>query len=117
MNFIPKLMLRVSVIVVLDVLNKRYTSNVRVQFALELTMKPQKGIRVRYSSTLFFILGARWGRWLMLRPGRFTPGKRPLSIPQEAGCSPMPVWTCAEHVRTSGLDPRTVQLIAGRYTS
>jgi hypothetical protein len=99
------------------VLNKRYTSDVRVHFTLEQAIKPQNGNRVRYRFTLFLIFGARWGRWLTQYPARFTPGKRSISIPQEAGCFPVPVWLCAEHIRTTGLDPRTAQPIAGRYTS
>jgi hypothetical protein len=32
--------------------------------------------------------GVRWGRWLMRRPGRFTPGKSTLPTVQEARSAP-----------------------------
>ena len=32
------------------------------------------------------------------RPGRFTPGKDPVPIVQEAGWDPGPVWTGAENL-------------------
>jgi hypothetical protein len=51
------------------------------------------------------------GVWLAPRPGRFTPGKDPVPIVQEAGWAPGPVWTCAKN-----LAPRTVQPLASRYT-
>jgi hypothetical protein len=38
-------------------------------------------------------LGARRGGWSAPRPGRFTPGKDPVPIVQEAGWVPGPVWT------------------------
>jgi hypothetical protein len=31
-------------------------------------------------------------------PGRFTPGKDPVPIVQEAGWAPGPVWTCAKYL-------------------
>jgi hypothetical protein len=57
-------------------------------------------------------------------PGRFTPGTDPISIVQEAGWAPGPVWTYAKNLAPTGifflfqhtLDPRTVQPIASRYT-
>ena len=36
------------------------------------------------------------GGWSGPRPGRFTPGKEPIPIVQEAGWAPGPVWTGAE---------------------
>ena len=51
------------------------------------------------------------------RPGRFTPGKDPVSIVQEAGWAPGPVWTGAENLAPpQGFDPRTVQPVVSRYT-
>jgi hypothetical protein len=38
------------------------------------------------------------GGWSKPRPGRFTPGKDPVPIVQEAGCAPGPVWTCAKNL-------------------
>jgi hypothetical protein len=49
------------------------------------------------------------GGWSAPRPGRFTPGKDPAPIVQEAGWASGPVWTCAKN-------PRTIQPVASRYT-
>jgi hypothetical protein len=43
-------------------------------------------------------LGARRGGWSAPRPGRFTPGKDPVSIVEEDGWAPGPVWTCAKNL-------------------
>jgi hypothetical protein len=45
-----------------------------------------------------------------------TPGKDPVPIVQETGWSPGLVWTAAENLATPGFDPRTIQLVASRYT-
>ena len=37
------------------------------------------------------------------RPGRFTPGKDPVPIVQEAGWAPGPVWTVAENLTRTGI--------------
>jgi hypothetical protein len=48
---------------------------------------------------------------------RFTPGKDPVPLVQEAGWAPGPVWTGAENLASPpGFDPRTVQPVARRYT-
>ena len=48
--------------------------------------RPLKAQRVsRGIAPPFHDLGARWGGWSAPRPGRFTPGKNPVSIVQEAG--------------------------------
>jgi len=39
----------------------------------------------------------------MPRPGLFTPGKDPISILQEAGWAPGPVWTGAENLIPTGI--------------
>ena len=44
----------------------------------------------------------RWG-WSVPRPGRFTPGKDPVPIVQEAGWAPGPVWTGAEISPPTGI--------------
>ena len=36
-------------------------------------------------------------------PRRFTPGKDPVPIIQEAGCVPEPVWTGAENLAHTGI--------------
>ena len=43
------------------------------------------------------------GRWSAPRPGRFTPGKDPAPIVQQAGWTPRPVWTGAENLATTGI--------------
>ena len=55
----------------------------------------------------------RWGWGSAPRPGRFTAGKGPVPIVQEAGWAPRPVRTGAENLAP---DPRTVQPIASCYT-
>ena len=71
-----------------------------------------------YSYTLPSTSALDGGGWSTLRPGRFTPGKDPVPIVQEAGWATGPVWTGAENlVSTPGFDPRTVQPVASRYTN
>jgi hypothetical protein len=41
--------------------------------------------------------------WLAPHPGRFTPGKDPVPIVQEAGWAPRPVWTGAENLAYTGI--------------
>ena len=43
------------------------------------------------------------GGWSAPRPGRFTPGKDPVPIVQEAGWAPGPVWTAAENLAPTGI--------------
>ena len=43
------------------------------------------------------------GRWSAPRPGRFTPGKDPVPIVQEARWAPGPVWTSAENLAPTGI--------------
>ena len=38
------------------------------------------------------------GGWSTPRPGRFTPGKDPVPVVQEAGWAPGPVWMGAENL-------------------
>ena len=51
------------------------------------------------------------GGWSAPRPGRFTPRKDPISIVQEAGWAPGPVWTGAENLTPTGI--RSPDLPAG----
>jgi hypothetical protein len=48
-------------------------------------------------------LGIRGGGWSAPRPDRFTPGKDPVPIAQEAGCAPEPVWTCEKNLTPTGI--------------
>ena len=52
---------------------------------------------------LFLILSGRWNGWSTSRPGRFTTGKDPVPIVQEAGWAPGPVWTGAENLAPTGI--------------
>ena len=70
-----------------------------------------------YSSTLSLISALDRSGWWTLRPGRFTPGKDPVPIVQEAGWAPGLVWTGAENLAPTGIRPRTVQPVASRYTN
>ena len=57
-----------------------------------------------------------WGVSVTPRP-LFTPAKDPVPILQEAGWAPGPVWTGAENLAPPpGLDLRTIQPLASRYT-
>ena len=56
-----------------------------------------------YSSTLPSTSALDGGWWSTPRPGRFTPGKDPVPIVQEAGWDPEPVWTGAENLAHTGL--------------
>jgi hypothetical protein len=57
------------------------------------------------------------GGWSTPRPGRFTPGKDPVPIVQEAGLATEPVWTGAENLAPTGIRSRTVQPVASRHTT
>jgi hypothetical protein len=41
--------------------------------------------------------------WSAPRPGRFTPGKDPVPIVQDAGWAPGPVWTFAKNLASTGI--------------
>jgi len=49
-------------------------------------------------------------------PGRFTPRNDLVPIEQEAGRATGSVWMGAENFAPTGINPRTVQLVARRYT-
>jgi hypothetical protein len=62
--------------------------------------KAQRGIAL-----LFLDLGARRGWVVSTTPRRFTPGKDPVPIVQEAGWAPGLVWTCAKNLALTGIRP------------
>jgi hypothetical protein len=71
----------------------------------------------RFITPLFLNLGAR--RWWLSTPGpgRFTHGKGPVLLVQEAGLGPMAYLNGCEKSRPPvGVDTRTVQPVANRYT-
>ena len=43
------------------------------------------------------------GGWSTPHPCRFTPGKDPVPIVQEAGWAPGPVWTSTENLSPTGI--------------
>ena len=45
----------------------------------------------------------RWGWVVTPRPDRFTLGKDPVPIIQEAGWAPEPVWMGAENLAPTGI--------------
>jgi hypothetical protein len=61
----------------------------------------QRGCRGVY--LLMLDLGARRVGWSAPRPCRFTPGKDPVPIVQEAGWAPGPVWTCVKNLAHNGI--------------
>ena len=63
-----------------------------------------------YSSTLPSTSALYGGGWSTPRRGRFTPGKDPLPIVQEAGWASGPVWTGAENLAPTGIRRRTENL-------
>ena len=56
-----------------------------------------------YSSTLPSSSALDGGGWSTPRPGRFTTGKDPVPIVQEAGWAPGAVWTDAENLAPTGI--------------
>jgi hypothetical protein len=52
---------------------------------------------------LLIDLGARRCGWSAPHPGRFTPGKDPVPIVQDAGWASGPVWTCAKNLSPTGI--------------
>ena len=56
-----------------------------------------------YNSTLSLTLALDWCGWSTARPVRFTPGKDPVPIVQEAGWAPGPVCTRAENLIPTGI--------------
>jgi hypothetical protein len=55
-------------------------------------------------------------RWLTPRSGHFTTGKTRYPLYRRLDGHPGPVWTGAENLADTGIDPRTVQHVSSRYT-
>jgi hypothetical protein len=51
----------------------------------------------------FLTSALEYGGWSAPRPGRFTPGKEPVPIAQEAWWASGPVWTCAKNLVPTGI--------------
>ena len=56
-----------------------------------------------YGSTLPSTSALDGGGWSTPRPGRFTPGKDPVPIVQEAGWAQRSVWTGEENLASTGI--------------
>jgi hypothetical protein len=77
-----------------------------------------------YSSYSFSTSALNGGEWSALRPSRaLAPGKGPsVTIVQEAGCAPEPVWTqrlekkSFSLCRGSNLDRPVVEPVTRHYT-
>jgi len=87
----------------------------KINFTPELAMKTQKKSRCKLYS--FFNLGARWGQVFNPTPRPLHPRERdPLPIVKEVGV-PHGHFGLAQKIPSPpGLDSRTVQPVASRYT-
>jgi hypothetical protein len=56
-----------------------------------------------YSSTLSLTSTLDAGGWSTPRPNRFSLGKDPIPVAQEAGWAAGPVWTSAENISRAGI--------------
>ena len=56
-----------------------------------------------YSSTLSLTSAEDGGGCSTSRLGRFTPGKDPIPLVEEAGWTPEPLWKDAENVAPTGI--------------
>jgi hypothetical protein len=69
--------------------------SIHTSFKVNVKFTPYRPTRAYRESRgiglLFLDLGARRGRWSAPRPDRFTTGKDPVPIVQEAGWAPGPV--------------------------
>jgi hypothetical protein len=75
---------------------------------------PRGGVEgERYS---FSTSALELGGWSAPRPGRFTPGKDPVPIVQEAGWAPGRSGRVRKISPSPGFDSRTVQSVVSRYT-
>ena len=73
----------------------------------------------RYSYTLSLTLALSWGGWSTSRPGRFTPpppGKTRYPLNRRLGGTQGWSGRARKISPPPGLDPRTVQPVASRYT-
>jgi hypothetical protein len=62
---------------------------------------PRGGVELQPYSFSISALGG--GGWSAPSPGRFTSGKDPVPIVQEAEWAPGPVWTCAKNLAPTGI--------------
>jgi hypothetical protein len=96
--------------------NVKVKVKVKVKFSLEQAMKAQRGVEVKHY--FLFNLGPRRG-WVDNATLRtLSAGKETrLTILEEAGWAPGPVWTGEENLAPTGIRTRTVQRLANCYTT
>ena len=56
-----------------------------------------------HSSTLSLTTALGGGGWSATRPGRFTHGKDPVPVVQDARWAPGPIWTGTANLATTGI--------------
>jgi hypothetical protein len=69
-----------------------------------------------YSSNLSLTSALDGGGWSTPRPGRFTPGNDPYPLYRSLGGPQARSGRLRKISPAPGFDPRTVQLVASRYT-
>jgi hypothetical protein len=79
-----------------NVLNGALPIELKVKVSDPWAHRGSRGIAL-----LFLDLGR--GGWSAQRPGRFTLGKVPGPIVQEAGSAPGPVWKCEKNLAPTGI--------------
>ena len=93
------------------------TTEVKVKFTLEQSLKAQKGKKIII--LLFFNLGARW-LWVVkatLRlPAALPPGMTWYPLYRRLGGNQSPSGRVGKILTPPGFGPRTDQPAAGRYT-
>ena len=86
----------------------------QVKCHLDQTMKRLMRLYSLYS---FFTLSTKWDGCSAGLPGRLIPWKDPVPIVQVAWWAPVPFWTGSENLASQpGFVPRTVQVVANRFT-
>ena len=78
-------------------------ATLKVNVKVTLTGHEGPEVEQRYSSILSLTSALDGDGWSTPRPGRFTPGRNPVPIVQEAGWVPGPVWTGAENLASNGI--------------
>jgi hypothetical protein len=105
-NFFFKLIIIIIIITFYSILHQQIANHFYWWITFNLCQ------RVRHIANIFIKSCIVWSA---SRPGRFTPGKDPVPIVQEAGWAPEPVWIGAENLASPGFEPRTFQHVASRY--
>jgi hypothetical protein len=103
------LAVRLSMVKVCVDAYRHYSEATLLLFLCKRKFHPRTGHKgpeggLRYSCTLFFNLGARWGWVVNATPCLLYPRERdPVPIVKEAGWAPGLVWTCVENLGPTGI--------------